>query len=300
VSGADRTLAHVDAWDREQWSDISRYMHQLDWYRDHLEPGLAPDDRLDELGQQVFYYLTMRGMRARQAARQAMNGVLRQRRRVRDEMAAGYERDLMHRWRQLHPDLADPGLFDSQAPEQLAFWQSRLTSAEFVYFIQAGEHGPVKIGLSNKPQRRIGQLQTGNPDELILRHVVPGTRDLEGRLHHRFRPALIRGEWFGREYLPVILAFGGGLAEQMVRAYDGSGSAPVVAGTHVLGPRDLRAVRRRVLEGSKHLLRGEMLKYVDMSEEELDGHLRALLDEDLAPGEAQRVRQRLDPWDDWR
>lgn len=68
--------------------------------------------------------------------------------------------------------------------------------------MQSGEEGPIKIGISNRPQRRAPELQTGNPHELPLRHVVPGDRAMENRLHRRFEPARIRGEWFGREYLP--------------------------------------------------------------------------------------------------
>ncbi|HWT95385.1 MAG TPA: GIY-YIG nuclease family protein [Solirubrobacteraceae bacterium] len=152
-----------------------------------------------------------------------MDGTLRQRRRVRDDLASRYERDRAHRWRQ--HTLSWPTVASS-TPSRASSSRSGSRSspgAEFVYFIQSGDHEPVKIGLSNRPQRRIGELQTSNLDELALRHVIPGGPDVEHRLHERFEPALILGEWFGREYLPIILSFGGGFAGQMVRSYDGTG-----------------------------------------------------------------------------
>jgi len=142
--------------------------------------------------------------------------------------------------------VANLGVWETHAPEQLSFWESRLTSADYVYFIQSGSDGPVKIGRSIKPKRRLPQLQTGNPDELILRHVIPGDLAAEQRLHHRFEPARIRGEWFGREYLPIILAFAGGLADRMIHTYDGSGTPPEMSGGDVRTAAEIQRIRRDI------------------------------------------------------
>jgi hypothetical protein len=45
----------------------------------------------------------------------------------------------------------DPAI---RAPEQLSFWESRVTSADYVYFIQSGPDGPVKIGRSTLRERQ--------------------------------------------------------------------------------------------------------------------------------------------------
>ena len=37
-----------------------------------------------------------------------------------------------------------------------------------IYFIQAGEHGPVKIGVAQNPSARLAALQTGSPTPLRL------------------------------------------------------------------------------------------------------------------------------------
>ncbi len=67
----------------------------------------------------------------------------------------------------------------------------------FVYLIRAGRF--LKIGMSENPDRRAGELNT--PDEpVVLRRVgVHGraaARALERELHARFAAHRIRGEWF--------------------------------------------------------------------------------------------------------
>jgi hypothetical protein len=69
----------------------------------------------------------------------------------------------------------------------------------FVYFIQVAPDGPVKIGYSSTKdgvQKRLNSLQTGNPDKLIVRKVVPGSRWVEQGLHRRFEKWRMEGEWF--------------------------------------------------------------------------------------------------------
>jgi hypothetical protein len=67
-----------------------------------------------------------------------------------------------------------------------------------VYFIQSGDRGLIKIGSAVNSRRRRGELQTGNPDDLVL-HSVFHADDcdlMEKRLHRRFRHLHVRGEWF--------------------------------------------------------------------------------------------------------
>jgi predicted GIY-YIG superfamily endonuclease len=190
-----------------------------------------------------------------------------------------FMRQLRMRYDELHPATKGLNIFDSQAPDQLDFWQRHLDETEYVYFIQSGSNGSVKIGLSNDPERRLRQLQTGNLRELRLRHVVPGTRGTENDLHVRFAPARIRGEWFGREYLAIILAFAGGLANEMVAAYDGHGGAPLlVDGATVRTAADLDRIRsdlnRLYLRG--HVRIGELSQYTGLDTDEVLLHLDAM------------------------
>jgi hypothetical protein len=67
----------------------------------------------------------------------------------------------------------------------------------FVYFIRAGETGPIKIGYTAKsPKRRMGDLQTGSPQPLSLLLVVKGDVAYERKMHLKFQAARSHGEWF--------------------------------------------------------------------------------------------------------
>ena len=65
-----------------------------------------------------------------------------------------------------------------------------------VYVIQAGDSGPVKIGLAHDVMKRVYTLQTAHHATLRLLRVFPGGKRVERELHQRFRSAHIRGEWF--------------------------------------------------------------------------------------------------------
>lgn len=66
-----------------------------------------------------------------------------------------------------------------------------------VYFIQAGEGGPIKIGRSVHPMKRLLSLQTGASEPLSLLATIPaaGPR-LEKELHREFAHLRLYGEWF--------------------------------------------------------------------------------------------------------
>jgi hypothetical protein len=254
-------LERIDRWEK------SRYRRELE------ELALAPDERLDDVGWEIFSSAT-RAMSPRNAAKLAMEGNLRIRLRVRDDQQKGDVRDLLSRMRELEPNSARHAPFDTKAPEQVQFWSENLPKSEFIYFIQHGESGPVKIGLSNAPTRRVSELQTGNPRALVLRHVIPGDRDVESGLHERFKPARIRGEWFGRAYLSVILTFAAGLADEMVQAYDGSGHAPRLTRGEVRTAGEIEVIRRHIerLRRDGHRAR-DIGKYLRLDPSEVADHL---------------------------
>lgn len=81
-----------------------------------------------------------------------------------------------------------------------------------LYFIQAGERGPIKIGHSAKPRMRMAELQVGNHCKLRMLAEIDfsngqrGTQtaaDMEDLWHRTFRVIQIRGEWF--EPTPQLL-----------------------------------------------------------------------------------------------
>lgn len=81
-----------------------------------------------------------------------------------------------------------------------------------VYFIQAGETGPIKIGKADKPMKRIAELQTGNPHPLRLVGAIDGGVNEEQALHQRFTRLRLHGEWFepSAELLEYIRKYAGG------------------------------------------------------------------------------------------
>lgn len=69
----------------------------------------------------------------------------------------------------------------------------------YVYFIKAGKF--LKIGISEDPERRLSQLQTGSPMKLTLSETVKvrterEAKDVECAMHLHFRGSRIHGEWF--------------------------------------------------------------------------------------------------------
>ena len=71
-------------------------------------------------------------------------------------------------------------------------------SQSCVYFIQEGDDGPIKIGVSTigSVHGRLRSVQRGNPRVLRLRRVVRGGYGLEGTLHKRYAEHRMVGEWF--------------------------------------------------------------------------------------------------------
>jgi len=67
----------------------------------------------------------------------------------------------------------------------------------WVYFIQEGTDGPIKIGYTAaNPKGRLAALQTGNAKPLRVVTWAPGTTQDERDLHERFKHLRMQGEWF--------------------------------------------------------------------------------------------------------
>jgi hypothetical protein len=81
----------------------------------------------------------------------------------------------------------------------------------WLYAIQAGENGPIKIGSTRSPAQRIKTLQTGNAETLRGIAAWRGYSFCEGQLHEEYAYARLRGEWFEPvpELVEMVLALGG-------------------------------------------------------------------------------------------
>lgn len=76
----------------------------------------------------------------------------------------------------------------------------RLSAGWYVYFIQAEDGGPVKIGRSKNPTERLKALQTASPKRLVIRRLQSmhyhESLKVEKGLHRRYAEARLDGEWF--------------------------------------------------------------------------------------------------------
>lgn len=66
-----------------------------------------------------------------------------------------------------------------------------------IYFIQIGDTGNVKSGFSERPGKRLMDLQVAHYEELHIRALIEG--ESEELAHRRFRQLRLRGEWFRNE-----------------------------------------------------------------------------------------------------
>ena len=78
---------------------------------------------------------------------------------------------------------------------------NRLKSeTSYIYFIQAEGGGPIKIGRSRYPRKRLYAFQTGCVDRLVLRHTVAvherKVKQVEAKIQARFADQRLHGEWF--------------------------------------------------------------------------------------------------------
>lgn len=72
----------------------------------------------------------------------------------------------------------------------------------FCYFA-GSEDGPIKIGNSRQPARRLRELRRDTPDKLKLLARVGGGSERERYYHQLFAAHRLSGEWFNRH--PDIL-----------------------------------------------------------------------------------------------
>lgn len=85
---------------------------------------------------------------------------------------------------------------------------SRKRSKRWVYLIGSPDVRTVKIGVSDEPEARLEDLQTGSPVRLLLLWKTPGGQGLESALHAYFAPYRVHGEWFdfGEENAAALVA----------------------------------------------------------------------------------------------
>jgi Meiotically up-regulated gene 113 len=80
-----------------------------------------------------------------------------------------------------------------------------LTRIGYVYVIEAGKTGLVKIGFTTtSPKHRLEELQTGSSESLSLLHFAKGTESDEKALHRVYEKRRVTGEWFDFKGLKLL------------------------------------------------------------------------------------------------
>lgn len=71
----------------------------------------------------------------------------------------------------------------------------------FIYIAQECESGRYKIGISKHPEKRVAQLNTGNPEvlHLIHQHKASDGFKEESAIHRMLENNSLNGEWFDNE-----------------------------------------------------------------------------------------------------
>ncbi len=69
-----------------------------------------------------------------------------------------------------------------------------------IYFVQQGDFGPIKIGISINFDWRIETLQNGSPYPLRVLGTMDGDEHEEKLLHAAFSAVRMEGEWFNPDY----------------------------------------------------------------------------------------------------
>jgi predicted GIY-YIG superfamily endonuclease len=69
---------------------------------------------------------------------------------------------------------------------------------KFVYLLKLSESGYYKIGHTNNINKRIKELSTGNPEEIVLisKYSSKYYKEIENYLHNIHKFYNIKGEWF--------------------------------------------------------------------------------------------------------
>jgi hypothetical protein len=74
----------------------------------------------------------------------------------------------------------------------------------YLYFIQAEAGGPIKIGYTGWPEKRLVTLQVAHAEKLVILAKTKTSKENERQIHEHFAGSRIRGEWY--EPTPELLA----------------------------------------------------------------------------------------------
>jgi hypothetical protein len=102
---------------------------------------------------------------------------------------------------EINREIGEDGHKDALKASPMAIKQAKRAKT-FVYFIQT-RTGPIKIGMSSKPKKRMANLLSSHHEDVELMGFVQAGRWFERELHNELAEHRLRGEWY-RPCLPVM------------------------------------------------------------------------------------------------
>ncbi|MFC9581595.1 GIY-YIG nuclease family protein [Streptomyces yangpuensis] len=158
----------------------------------------------------------------------------------------------------------------------------------YVYVIGSAGSTRVKIGTSVSPEKRLKELQTGNPDRLEVLWCTPGGRELEATLHQAFADYRVEGEWFDFGDVQPVGAIPAAVHQRSeVTPRPGRSNTRVASrrsttrterGEHLITPERLAGIVRDVVLG---VVRSEPELDEDDEQEEVPVKTRSAVDVDM-------------------
>jgi hypothetical protein len=118
----------------------------------------------------------------------------------------------------------------------------------FVYFIRCGNSELIKIGKADDVERRLEELQTGNPYELHIMFKINcnspmAAFDMERKIHKTFSAHRFRSEWFR---IPI---------RQFQKMQIGEDTTAFEFTKNIVTPRAIRRKARREKRKKKEIMR---------------------------------------------
>lgn len=94
------------------------------------------------------------------------------------------------------PEPPQPEEMASVGPPERPTEKRKKEHDGWVYFIQAGDHGPIKIGITSTVHHRFVNMQVASAVRLFFLGAFRGNGHVEDDLQYEFGPFRFRGEWY--------------------------------------------------------------------------------------------------------
>jgi hypothetical protein len=107
-------------------------------------------------------------------------------------------------------------------------WKRAAAPKHYVYIIQGEAGTEVKVGFTVDVDKRLKELQTGNPKILRPLIVLLAPPEVERQYHRQLAKSRVNGEWFSGPEVDQFIRRADRVARSMMAAYDDCLVAPSI------------------------------------------------------------------------